>query len=938
MTVTTNVGSVVAQPGQQYTLGSLFTITPGSVQSIELTGLDRNEYTAASTGSEGTISGNGQTIPVTSTTGSDHESFSVVFTYNALTGQYTNSTYGDFSSLVFTASTDNYRNQYLSILTPYGYGWTDAADLNIVTRPNYTNPYAGAIPGQATPNSIAAVAQSFVGQAWNMNGCWVLASNIAAAAGSSLPLTANYPGSTPRPNGEWVCVYDGTTQLYPTLAAAEAVVRPGDMVAMGWTFGSGHITTVVSGYGAQAQVVDNLVNGHNWANDGSNSDVTITSPHSLASTLTGNYAGFLPDPALPYTVQVYRLDTPIVAQGSVASAVGGNGTPLANLFSVSDPANRAITEYCVYDSGNGSLVVNGIAQTANSAATAITLTSSALGCTSLRSTGGTGTDSLTVRAYNGSYWGDWQTVQVGLGGTAPTPTNCVDAFVATQNASGRGAAGIAFEFSGTSVTAGNSVIGLQSATFTSGYDAMVLSGPRSQYGIYVDGTDTAYITDLTTHQTVTDRGLSYLVFNGGATTAANGITSYNSIYFVQNAGDSQIASFYAAALGRQPDLSGLEYWQNQYVSGGSTTTVLSNIAQCFINSSEFLSRYPSASAPADQGGVNDTAFVNALYQNVLGRPADSSGLAYWVQSLHDAEVGGLTGTQARANVLLNFTGSTENLQHIGAANGGWLIDTAQGSYSDTNGFMPPSVVLTQAGQTHVLNTSQLNLSSMTTSLSVGNFYLSAPPFSSMTISGFGTPYTVTLSSAVNSIYVDMSGCTINGSSAGGSYMNLWAINTTITLHGTGNTIDSTYCNATTINGFTTGNVLRNDDSGSLLATQVLAPTTAAPLYGNTLTFGSSSHYVNVGNVGTGTAAEMAAAANLVYVVADHGTTSSTGFIYGESLVFFGQSGNNTVLFDWHGYGTTADTNSNHLVDASELTGQVILVGVQASTLTSSMLR
>jgi hypothetical protein len=101
---------------------------------------------------------------------------------------------------------------------------------------------------------------------------------------------------------------------------------------------------------------------------------------------------------------------------------------------------------------------------------------------------------------------------------------------------------------------------------------------------------------------------------------------------------------------------------------------MAGIAAAFLNSAEFLARFPSASAPADHGGANDSAFVTALYENILDRAPDAAGLAYWV--------GQLAGTSTRTSVLLSFTGSTENLQNISAANGGWLIDTALGNYSD----------------------------------------------------------------------------------------------------------------------------------------------------------------------------------------------------------------------------------------------------------------
>ncbi|MBV8047782.1 MAG: hypothetical protein JO171_11545, partial [Paludibacterium sp.] len=121
---------------------------------------------------------------------------------------------------------------------------------------------------------------------------------------------------------------------------------------------------------------------------------------------------------------------------------------------------------------------------------------------------------------------------------------------------------------------------------------------------------------------------------------------------------------------------------------------------------------------------------------------------------------------------------------------------------------------------------------------------------------------------------------------------------------------------------------------------LLTPTAASPIQGASLShfgFGttiSNEYIVNVGTVGSGTAAEVAAAANKVYVPSDAA---------GEQIVFFGQitSGANsggTAIFDWvdvTGAPSSADSNGNHQVDANEFAGGVILVGVSASSISTA---
>ncbi len=104
---------------------------------------------------------------------------------------------------------------------------------------------------------------------------------------------------------------------------------------------------------------------------------------------------------------------------------------------------------------------------------------------------------------------------------------------------------------------------------------------------------------------------------------------------------------YQSALDRVPDASGLQYWSQQLMSGAETEAQL---AQNFTSSSEFQSKY---------GSLSNGDYVNALYNNVLGRSADSSGYAYWTNALGN----GMT----RAQLLVAFNDSAEFEQNTNAA-------------------------------------------------------------------------------------------------------------------------------------------------------------------------------------------------------------------------------------------------------------------------------
>lgn len=79
----------------------------------------------------------------------------------------------------------------------------------------------------------------------------------------------------------------------------------------------------------------------------------------------------------------------------------------------------------------------------------------------------------------------------------------------------------------------------------------------------------------------------------------------------------KIAQLYACILGRCPELAGLNFWANLLKSGWNAA----QIAQCLIDSPEGREKYAS---------TTDVQFVEAMYQNVLGRTSDEPGLRYFV--------------------------------------------------------------------------------------------------------------------------------------------------------------------------------------------------------------------------------------------------------------------------------------------------------------------
>ena len=108
-----------------------------------------------------------------------------------------------------------------------------------------------------------------------------------------------------------------------------------------------------------------------------------------------------------------------------------------------------------------------------------------------------------------------------------------------------------------------------------------------------------------------------------------------------NTDDAKMFRLYNASFKRFPDPEGLKYWIDRYNSGVNIRDIACN----FLISFEFQQRYGT--------NVSDATYVNNLYQNVLGRLPDSSGLNYWLGQLN-------SGAETRYEVLLGFAESAEN--------------------------------------------------------------------------------------------------------------------------------------------------------------------------------------------------------------------------------------------------------------------------------------
>ncbi len=421
MAISFTEDALLAAGVQTISLSSLLSATASSSNPayLVLDGLDRNEYTAAATGATGHLSGNGNTANFAATYG-DQREVAIVFSYDAASGRYYNSTYGYLDQMTYTSSGSANDITNLSLFGTNSlsqanarfdnYGLVSSSSFTYLGSATISN-QPGVAASQATPSSIATIADSFVGKAWNENGCWILASTIAAKAGASLPITSNYMFTGGQANGEWIVAFDGPAG---DSGNWQSIVTAGEMISFQNVNGGGHITTCVSGTGASAKLVDNITDVGNWgqitnaANDGSAKDVLIDPAHLASGEFTGVWSD---------TVVIYELDTPIISTIAPNVAVGSI-VLLGKLVAAFDPGHQAVTTYQIYEaSGTGSLTVNGTAVSANSLTTAITVAS--LNSVALVAGSSIGSDTLDIRAENAvGYWGDWQSLSVGVASSA----------------------------------------------------------------------------------------------------------------------------------------------------------------------------------------------------------------------------------------------------------------------------------------------------------------------------------------------------------------------------------------------------------------------------------------------------------------------------------------------------------------------------------------
>lgn len=176
------------------------------------------------------------------------------------------------------------------------------------------------------------------------------------------------------------------------------------------------------------------------------------------------------------------------------------------------------------------------------------------------------------------------------------------------------------------------VAGLGNSTITGGnsdYSVVKMAAAASNYTVTTNAGH-AIVTDNITHKVTDIAKIQYVE------TAGN-----EALIFASSNTEASIATLFQTAFGRTADAAGLNYYYDLAKAGATEK----QIADAIVKSAEFLPHTL----------LDDTSFVNSLYQNTFGRNGETAGINYWLNAMsHGA---------TRADIIRSFADvHTLNLQ------------------------------------------------------------------------------------------------------------------------------------------------------------------------------------------------------------------------------------------------------------------------------------
>src|SRR6056297_1218478 len=159
-----------------------------------------------------------------------------------------------------------------------------------------------------------------------------------------------------------------------------------------------------------------------------------------------------------------------------------------------------------------------------------------------------------------------------------------------------------------------------------GIDTALYSGAQASYTLTLSPTATA-LTDRRADGNGTDTLIDIELLDfGSGTFDPFDLTAFGGLAGLSPADFESFIELYIAYFNRAPDAIGLNFWGTSYANG----TSLQEMATLFADQPETLAAYPE--------GTTNLQFATTVYNNVLGRTPDQSGLDFWVGQLDSGSV------------------------------------------------------------------------------------------------------------------------------------------------------------------------------------------------------------------------------------------------------------------------------------------------------------
>lgn len=156
-----------------------------------------------------------------------------------------------------------------------------------------------------------------------------------------------------------------------------------------------------------------------------------------------------------------------------------------------------------------------------------------------------------------------------------------------------------------------------------GNDTAAYFGSQNSYTLQLSATsDTIDDRRLQGDGTDTLVDIEKLDFNSGSFD----LTQFGGTTVLSGQDFESFIELYIAYFNRAPDAIGLNFWGTAYANG----TSLQEMATLFADQEETLGTYPT--------GTTNLQFATTVYNNVLGRTPDQSGLDFWVGQLDSGSV------------------------------------------------------------------------------------------------------------------------------------------------------------------------------------------------------------------------------------------------------------------------------------------------------------